>query len=384
MYKINKSQNELAVLRNGYFISFKDYVRKVIYPFVRDDYRESFTNSVGQKPKMLLTMRVNDNSQTYNFLTQCMNDDTFLRKVLAGSVQEQIDLIQDLIQNGHIDCIKNLTKKRAVSNGWHDGDTVDDFNTIIKEIFVTRLFDGKNLADENCALDKDWFVKNLGLRICPYCGRAYIYRVVKASRNGLVSVKPQIDHFLPKSAYPFLALSFMNLIPCCSQCNMSPCKVDNDPLDDSHQSITKLMHPYYFDDENILFRYGLQSADLFNSDSYLVGVGYSTRDYKHGYNHFLAIDKLYAEHRQEVCNMFGRAEAFRAATNNLYSGVGVSNPSFPLLSYAILGYALNPDEESKQLLYKFKKDILLQMFNSSPVGKTYYYDWQGVEAIFHT
>ena len=82
--------------------------------------------------------------------------------------------------------------------------------------------------------------------------------------------------------------------------------------------------------------------------------------------------------------MFGRAEAFRAATNNLYSGVGVSNPSFPLLSYAILGYALNPDEESKQLLYKFKKDILLQMFNSSPVGKTYYYDWQGVEAIFHT
>ena len=121
MYKINKSQNELAVLRNGYFISFKDYVRKVIFPFVRDDYRESFTKSVGQKPKMLLTMRVNDNSQTYNFLTQCMNDDTFLRKVLAGSVQEQIDLIQDLIQNGHIDCIKNLTKKRAVSNGWHDG-----------------------------------------------------------------------------------------------------------------------------------------------------------------------------------------------------------------------------------------------------------------------
>ena len=46
------------------------------------------------------------------YATLVVYDDTFLRKVLAGSVQEQIDLIQDLIQNGHIDCIKNLTKKR--------------------------------------------------------------------------------------------------------------------------------------------------------------------------------------------------------------------------------------------------------------------------------
>ena len=384
MYKINKSQNELLILQDSYFVNFKGYVRKVIGPFVRDKNRDTFTKEVGQKPKIVLTMQVQNGSVTYNFLTQCMNDDTFLRKVLAGSVKEQIDLIQEVIQNGGKDCITKLTKRRAVLEGWKTGDTVDDFNTIIKEIFVTRLFDGKNLEDENCALDKDLFVKNLGLRICPYCGRAYIFRVVKVGKNGLVSVKPQIDHFLPKSAYPFLALSFMNLIPCCSQCNMSPCKVDNDPLDDNHQSITKLMHPYYYDDENIIIRYGLQSADLYNPDSYQVGVGYSNKDYKHGYNHFLAIDKLYAEHRQEVCNMFGRAEAFRAATNNLYRGVGISNPSFPLLSYAILGYALNHDEESNQLLYKFKKDILLQMFNSSPVGKTYYYDWQGVEAIFHT
>ena len=384
MYKINKSQKELAVLRNGYFYDFKDSVRNVIWPFLRDDNRESFAKTLGQKPKMSLVMQVKDNSVTYNFLTRCMNDDTFLHKVLAGSLQDQIDLIQDFIQNGGIKCITKLTKKQATLNGWKDGDMVDDFNTIIKEVFVTRLFEGKNLENEDWALDKDLFVKKLGLRICPYCGRAYIYRVVKAGRNGLLSVKPQIDHFLPKSAYPFLSLSFMNLIPCCSQCNMSPCKVNNDPLDDNHQSITKLMHPYYFDDENILFRYGLQSADLFNPDSYLIGVGYSTRDYKHGYNHFLAIDKLYAEHRQEVCNMFGRAEAFRAATNNLYRGVGISSPTFPLLSYAILGYALNPDEESKQLLYKFKKDILLQMLKSIPVGKAYYYDWQGVESIFHT
>ena len=65
---------------------------------------------------------------------------------------------------------------------------------------------------------------------CPQCGQ----REVRT-----------LDHYLPKSKYPLLAITPYNLIPCCSDCN-------KDKLDESFQSReTETIHPYYddFNDE---------------------------------------------------------------------------------------------------------------------------------------
>ncbi len=59
------------------------------------------------------------------------------------------------------------------------------------------------------------FVKEIGLKTCPYCNSNYI--PVIRSTNG--KMRPQIDHFLNKSSNPLFALSFFNLIPSCYQCN---------------------------------------------------------------------------------------------------------------------------------------------------------------------
>ena len=59
------------------------------------------------------------------------------------------------------------------------------------------------------------FVEKLGLKTCPYCNRNYIFSVNK--RTG--KLRPQIDHFCPQANYPFLSMSFGNLIPSCSTCN---------------------------------------------------------------------------------------------------------------------------------------------------------------------
>ena len=34
-------------------------------------------------------------------------------------------------------------------------------------------------------------------------------------------MRPQFDHWFPKKKYPLLAISFYNLIPCCTYCNSS-------------------------------------------------------------------------------------------------------------------------------------------------------------------
>jgi hypothetical protein len=37
--------------------------------------------------------------------------------------------------------------------------------------------------------------------------------------NKSKELMPEIDHFYPKDKYPFLAVSFFNLIPSCLTCN---------------------------------------------------------------------------------------------------------------------------------------------------------------------
>lgn len=57
-------------------------------------------------------------------------------------------------------------------------------------------------------------VKELGIKTCPYCNRQFIH-----SFEAIRAERPELDHFYPKAMYPFLCLSFYNLIPVCHSCN---------------------------------------------------------------------------------------------------------------------------------------------------------------------
>lgn len=54
------------------------------------------------------------------------------------------------------------------------------------------------------------------LKYCPYCNADSVYAFQKGDKTKVASA---LDHFFPKSKYPFLALSLYNLIPVCSRCN---------------------------------------------------------------------------------------------------------------------------------------------------------------------
>lgn len=58
------------------------------------------------------------------------------------------------------------------------------------------------------------YVSLLGVEVCPYCNRLFTTTVTKGKQIG-----PQLDHYRSKSKYPFLALSILNLVPCCGVCN---------------------------------------------------------------------------------------------------------------------------------------------------------------------
>lgn len=62
--------------------------------------------------------------------------------------------------------------------------------------------------------------------ICPYCGQRTV---------------DSLDHYLPKSLYPALAVTPINLVPACSACNKT--KLDFQPPD----AKDLILHPYYDD-----------------------------------------------------------------------------------------------------------------------------------------
>ncbi|WP_226800315.1 hypothetical protein, partial [Aliarcobacter butzleri] len=67
-----------------------------------------------------------------------------------------------------------------------------------------------------------FFTENFNFRTCFYCNKDFITNF-KKEKHELVSTF-QLDHFYDKGTYPYLALSFYNLIPSCPTCNSSKIK----------------------------------------------------------------------------------------------------------------------------------------------------------------
>ncbi|MCG3659467.1 hypothetical protein [Aliarcobacter butzleri] len=89
-------------------------------------------------------------------------------------------------------------------------------NIIIKKI--QNLFKYKDKY-QNSVLTP-FFTENFNFRTCFYCNKDFI---TNFNTDKEVSTF-QLDHFYDKGTYPYLALSFYNLIPSCPTCNSSKVK----------------------------------------------------------------------------------------------------------------------------------------------------------------
>lgn len=74
--------------------------------------------------------------------------------------------------------------------------------------------------------------EKLGINVCLYCNKEKI-QIIKGDKN----VRPDLDHFYPKSKFPFLAVSLSNLVPSGSICNQSYKK---------SKSMLDHVHPFIF------------------------------------------------------------------------------------------------------------------------------------------
>lgn len=301
-------------------------------------FEKSFRNAVSSFRKDLPT-----GCYAKKFLKDVEDDkDNIVHILLAGTFDEQKGLIS------------KIDNELAVWEKKKPGET-NLFLEKMKDLFVAGMY------DDDAFFSKNEHIRRVDIEICPYCGRNYIYYAEHPTKsNPKTLVKPDIDHFLPKSIYPYLAMNYYNMVPSCISCNRMPCKWDNDPIGASRDK-EYLMHPYGFREEDILFSYK-PTVMLYDKDSIEVRMYCKTSDLDTGYKTWLNLDQFYAKHNGIVRNMYVRLESLQKSYR-AFMGDNFSIPQdfIDKLPEIIFGYKLGKEKAKEELMYKFKKDIFMQM-----------------------
>ncbi|MEF7496540.1 HNH endonuclease [Lysinibacillus sphaericus] len=117
--------------------------------------------------------------------------------------------------------------EKCITNQVVKYNTGEDSNVLE---WLQKVFDYESIyIDQDIGSGKLWgaytYLEKIDCRVCPYCDRQFVYSFIKGNKK----VRAELDHFLPKSNYPYLGLSIFNLVPSCHQCN-STFKGTIDPI----------------------------------------------------------------------------------------------------------------------------------------------------------
>lgn len=191
-------------------------------------------------------------------------------KVLVGSFEEIKELIRD---NEYI-----LSRRFIVTD-------FEQYKDIFEDLYE------KNLSNVKAPFKKPFFKLFEDLNVCPYCNRNFINPIYKENSVGTdnKNQSPDIEHFFPKSIYPFLSLSISNLLPSCAFCN----KIKSDV--DTFQN--NCLSPYEIKNSDFRFDFTLKSENV--KEVKLI----STKGCKN--SEILHLESLYNEvHSKYINDMF--------------------------------------------------------------------------------
>lgn len=347
MYKIDTITDDMLDKHfNKYAAKTKDFMTKLRDGII------TIPDEFGRSHKILIKYKVKENSPTWLFLDKYVKDEN-LRKLLCGSWDELLEVISD-VENW----IPNLKwQSKATKQGYENGEyqtgeldtdgriPIDHFNNIVRWLFINQMYETE--------LDKLHFIEQLRLKICPYCGRQHIN---VARFPGYRDSKPNIDHFLPKTLYPFLAISFRNLIPCCSVCNEIANKRDYDPL----KPTVGLYNPYEFDDNSVTFIGSFNGIDELDENSYDVNIECNPTALGHGYKEVLKLLPLYKQERLKVQDIYINFTTNTQGHKKFLRNLGFSQDFLDDDVRMIIGHPLD-GKASQREFYKFKRDLFLQL-----------------------
>ena len=198
-------------------------------------------------------------------------------------------------------------------------------------------------------------IEKLGITVCPYCNRNFINNIKTVKTKTRTS---EIDHFYPKSIFPFFAVSFFNLIPSCKVCNKI--KLANN---------IKILNPYdkRFDTNKIIkFSQQITGTQFYyKTEDIKLEIKYKSENKtaeqlaKNSIDVF-KLEDLYNNHKDIALEILQKQYMYSVdyleTLFKQYEGTLFKN--MEQLKGIIFGNYISDDEIHKRPLAKFTKDIL--------------------------
>lgn len=115
-------------------------------------------------------------------------------------------------------------------------------------------------------LDREELIESVGIDVCPYCNRTFIYSQQSAKKHKIIQA--ELDHFYSKDLFPYLAIAKYNLVPSCSFCNRQGGKYTTDAYEE------KMVNPYEIQSATdfLRFRLRVKNANMTSLDKLADGL----------------------------------------------------------------------------------------------------------------
>ena len=262
------------------------------------------------------------------FLTT-LNNTNFLKKLLTDT-QDDLEAYASTVNQ---------------SLFW-DGSRSTPFGTIVLDIFGYQNF-RKNAKSK-------WLTEQLKIKTCPYCNAQYTI----SSKKKLYHT---FDHFFPKSLYPYLSVSFYNLIPACNTCNQGKSNKDVDLANHWHPyDGTNLMEEFQFEIEP---KSASEFALDYSNDSILEirmkpNINLSEKAKNH-FEHF-NLDVQYKAHTDIAAEAIWKSKvytgSYRKELQDLFSTKNIQLTESEIKRFIIGNYA-DPADVHKRPLAKLTSDL---------------------------
>lgn len=288
-------------------------------------------------------------------------------KDISIKLKKAIEAIDtNCLNSESADCLKNLSNEKEIANLLSansfqlklyieyfttnypmdfgiKGQKKEDWTKLYK-IFREDIFEKeyKNWGERTQEYGAYYFVEKLGLKTCPYCNRNYTF--VVDEENG--KLRPEIDHFYPKSLYPFLAMSFYNLIPSCQICNHTKSNTLKDELENPYD-ITPNSYKFTYIPKNIDFT--LVENNKYNFDNFEINIVGKKDNLE-----LFKLNELYKQHKDIVLELFIKKVYYPKSYIKELEDFGFSQDE--IYRYLLCNYQKDEDLH-KRPLSKLIKDI---------------------------
>ena len=208
--------------------------------------------------------------------------------------------------------------------------------------------------------EKDFipYIKIIGTKSCVYCNAQLA--IVTDNEGDKMIARLELDHYFPKSKYPFLCTSFFNLYPTCGCCNRLK---GSKPLAFQlyTENIEDEVNPFYFhlDDESI-------TNYLEDYDDEKLEIHFTSKGDENtlALNHdkLLGIKGIYNTQKDVAAELIYKKQIYTDSyKDELVSKYPALFPDIAILNRLIIGNYDKVEEINKRPLAKFTQDIAKQL-----------------------